>query len=287
MKTLVYFASGPESNKYKNLDFDKIYLIDNCFKGVDQNNFFTSPDKIIRIGMDCLESIYFLKKHKIKIDYFVSLNEGLIEGGGTYAINSDVFLGYVMPLLKQNYIHIMNKNYYRGHINFCGVSMDLPYSVEEIKENDPKYISPNLFSTAHYHKGYAKIFQMKKLVTKKIEINLTPKIKLTFIHDSIWNYYDYLDALFISFSNQFGSFFENIPKVYKFNKNKLIEVFEICKNKKIQKIGFIPWAKGNYKNFIDIIKGQKSDYLSEVFLFHLNRNDFKEIKNSFGKFDVL
>jgi len=36
MKTLVYFASGPNKTEYQDLDFDQIYLIDNFFKKKQQ-----------------------------------------------------------------------------------------------------------------------------------------------------------------------------------------------------------------------------------------------------------
>src|SRR5438034_5417277 len=141
MKTLVYFASGQYKEEYQDLDFDRIYLVDNCFR--NRQNYegtFSTKGKVKCIGMDCLESIEFLKKEDVLIDCFVSLNEGLGEGGGSYAINSDMFLGYAMPLFKDKYIHIMNKNYYRYFPH--KVSMDLPFAMEEIKENDKRYLSP-------------------------------------------------------------------------------------------------------------------------------------------------
>ena len=134
MKILVYFASGPSRDEYQDLDFDKIFLIDKCFRNRKRypHNLF-SEGKITCIGLDCLESIEFLKNEKVQIDCFVSLNEGLYEGGGSYAINSDMFLGYAMPLFKDRYCHIMNKNYYH---NMYHVTMNLPYDIEEIKEDE-------------------------------------------------------------------------------------------------------------------------------------------------------
>jgi hypothetical protein len=109
MTTLVYFASGPYKIEYENLTYDQIYLIDNCFK----SEIF-EIGKVKCIGMDCLKAVDYLKGKGVIIDCFVSLNEGLYEGGGSYAINSDMFLGYVMPIMRNEYYHIMNKNYYMG-----------------------------------------------------------------------------------------------------------------------------------------------------------------------------
>ena len=83
MKTLAYFASGPIRKQYHNLNFDNIILIDNCFRKLyDKTNVF-KEGKITCIGMDCLEAINYLRKENVRIDYFVSLNEGLYEGGIT------------------------------------------------------------------------------------------------------------------------------------------------------------------------------------------------------------
>lgn len=169
MKTLVYFASGPSREEYQALDFDKIYLIDNCFKNRNRySSNVSSKRKTTCIGMDCLESIKFLKNENVQIDCFVSLNEGLYEGGGSYAINSDMFLGYAMPLLKEQYIHIMNKNYYHNQYH---VSIDLPYTIEEIKENDDRYLSPFIFSKDSYHKEETGVNSL--LLTNQTNIKTT------------------------------------------------------------------------------------------------------------------
>jgi len=277
MKTLVYFASGPSREEYQDLDFDKIYLIDNCFRNRNrhQNNVLLKG-KTTCIGMDCLQSIEFLKKEKVEIDCFVSLNEGLDEGGGSYAINSDMFLGYAMPLFKDQYIHIMNKNYYH---NMYHVSMDLPYAIDEIKEDDSRYLSPFIFSKYNYHNGHAKVFQMNRLMTNNVENLLNPTIKLKIIHDTIWGYYDMLDTLVISFSKQGQQdFFDKIPKVLNMKSMNIDDIFNYCKQNKIKRIGFTPWGKGNYRDFLNKLKEQKGYYLNEILLFHLNKNDYKEIK---------
>lgn len=281
MSILVYFASGPFREEYQKLDFDSIYLIDNCFsnRGRQANNILTNG-KITCLGMDCLESIGYLINYKVEIDCFVSLNEGLYEGGGSYAINSDMFLGYAMPLFKEKYIHIMNKSYYH---NMYHVSMDLPYAIEEIKENDSRYLSPFIFSKDNYHKGHAKVFQMRKLEKIKTEININTHLKLQIIHDSIWNHYQELETLIISFSDQGQrDFFDRIPKVMNLNKIKLDEIFDFCEKNRIVKIGFTPFGHGSYNGFLEKLKGLKNDYPKEVFMFHLNKEDYREIKEYAG-----
>ncbi len=281
MKTLVYFASGPIREEYQDFDFDEIYLVDNCFKNRGrQSNNILKKGKISCIGMDCLESIEYLKFKKVKIDYFVSLNEGLYEGGGSYAINSDMFLGYAMPLFKESYIHIMNKNYYH---NMYHVSMDLPYAIEEIKEDDSRYLSPFIFSKNDYHKGHAKVFLMRKFEIVKTEIHTNTHIKLQIIFDSIWNHYQELESIIISFSDQGqGGFFDRIPKVMNLSKIKLDEIFDFCEKNKINRLGFTPFGRGNYFGFLRKLDDLKNEYPKEISFFHLNKNDYKEIKEYAG-----
>jgi len=277
MKTLVYFASGPNKTEYQDLDFDQIYLIDNFFKKKQQAQIdIFNSGKVFCIGMDCIQAVNFLRKQHVKIDCFVSLNEGLYEGGGRYAINSDFFIGYAMSLFKDNYIHIMNKAYYQ---NKYKVSMDLPFIAEELNQNDTRYISPSIFSKNSFHKGNAKVFQMSKIKnTHPIKIN--PNIKISVIHDSIWNYYHELELVVISILEQGqGAFFDKIPKVININHNDLDEIFSKCQKNKLCKIGFMPWARGNYGSFIEKIKSYDQGYPDEILLFHLNKKDYKSVKD--------
>lgn len=275
MKTLVYFASGDYRSEYQNLGFDRVILIDDCFKNRKHPANIINKGNVTCIGMDCLKAVQYLKTENIKIDCFVSLNEGLHEGGGRYAINSDFFLGFVMPLLSNSYIHIMNKNYYR---NMYKVSMDLPFNIKEISENQEGFIDPFIFSKDSYHKKHAKVYQMTRIFsTQKLSFN--PKLKTFISNDSIWNHYDNLDLVLLSITQQGqGAFFENLPKVINLNSTTLDQIFSYCVLNKIEKIGFTPWGKGHYRSFISQLKDIKDDYPKEIFLFHLNKDDYNELK---------
>lgn len=280
MRTLVYFASGCDRPEYQELDFYRIILIDNCFKNrrMYPKSIF-NKGKVTCIGSDCLESVEYLKNENIKIDCFVSLNEGLYEGGGSYAINSDFFLGYIMPLLKDNYIHIMNREYYH---NMYNVSMDLPFEMKEISENEKHYISPFTFSKDNYHNGHAKVYKMTRIFNTQ-NFSFNPRLKFSINHDSIWNHYENLDLIAISFLQQGqGTYFDKLPKTINLNSSSIDEVFLHCKLNKIEKVGFTPWGNGYYGSFINRLKDFKDDYPKEIYLFHLNKDDYKEIKEYAG-----
>jgi len=283
-KTLVYFASGPYKNRYELLPYDQIYLVDYCFIGKGNRNNGSSDRKIqisesgkvFCLGQDCLQAVSYLKQRKIKIDTFISLNEGLYEGGkGGYALNSDMFLGYVMPLLSDDYIHIMNKTYYCNQFH---VTMDLPYLMTEIKEGDKNYLDPFLFSDDEYHKNHAKVYRMKKQTSAE-DLNINPNIQISIIQDSIWNHADELDLIAISITPQGqGDFFLGLNKVISLRDHTIGQILDFCVREKIERIGFTPWAKNNYSSFIDQIKNHTKEYPNKISLFHLNKRDFNSLK---------
>ena len=186
-----------------------------------------------------------------------------------------MFLGYVMPLLSDDYIHIMNKKYYGNHYH---VTMDLPYLMTEIKEGEKDYLDPFLFSDDEYHKGHAKVYRMKKL-TSAYDLNINPNIQISIIHDSIWNHANELDLLAISITPQGqGNFFLRLNKVISLRDLSAEQILDICVQKKIERIGFTPWSHGNYSSFVDQIKNYSREYPKVISLFHLNRKDFKSVK---------
>lgn len=282
-KTLVYFASGHYKKEYESLPFDRIYLVDFCFIGLGKrNNGSGNPNiqvsksgKVICLGMDCLQSVRFLNQHKVKIDAFVALNEGLFEGGGIYPLQNDLFIGFVMPILNLEYIHLVNKNYY-GHQ--YRVTMDLPYNMTLINEGEPDYLNPLVFSSDEYNKEHAKVYRMTKQVTEEV-ININPNIRTSIIHDSIWNYIDELDLLAISITPQGQKdFFHGSKKVVSLRELSVTEILDYCVENKITRIGFTPWLNGNYSPFVDQIKNYSKEFPKEISLFHLNRKDFRTLK---------
>ena len=217
MKTLVYFASGRYKEKYQELPFDRIYLIDYCY-----GHRIIHYGKVTCMGRDCLTSIRQLKIKKVKIDYFIAVNEGLFEGGGKYPINSDMFLGYVMPLLNDKYYHIMDKEYYGN--NTYHVSMDLPFKQVEINEHDVNYLSPYLFSENSRRRGTSKVFRMEKNRTET-KLILNDRLRINVIHDSIWVDYDNLELVALSITEQGqGDFFKKIPKAILINETPFSEI---------------------------------------------------------------
>lgn len=73
-------------------------------------------------------------------------------------------------------------------------------------------------------------------------------------------------------------FFEKIPKTINLNIKSFYEILLHCKLHKIEKIGFTPLGNGHYSSFIDALRGYEEEYANEIFLFHLNKNDYNKIR---------
>ena len=285
-KTLVYFASGPSKDVYESLSFDRIYLVDNCFirkggrnKGIYKPNIKISKSgKVICLGMDCLDAVNYLNKLNVKASTFISLNEGMYEGGGIYPLCADSIISYISLILNDEYIHVMNKNYYGHNGHNYHVTMDLPFLMTEINEWDQDYLDPLLFSDDEYHKGHAKVYRMKKQTSVEY-LNINPNIQVSIIHDSIWNYFDELDTLAISITPQGqGDFFKRLPKVISVRGLSVEQILDFCMRNKVVSIGLTPWAHGKYSTFIDQIKNYTEEYPKVISLFHLNRKDYKSVR---------
>jgi len=111
--------------------------------------------KVYCLEMDCLEAVEYFQREKIMIDCFICLNEGLYEGGGYYPINSDKFMKKVNPILNENYIHLMKKEYY-GKESEC--SFDFMNNLSEIDSTNENYLLPSIFSNYESMKN-AKVYQ--------------------------------------------------------------------------------------------------------------------------------
>lgn len=264
MKTLVYFASGPKRERYYNLNYDKVILIDKIFDKPNSKTIYDlKRNKIVCIGMDCLQSIEYLKHNNIKIDCFVVLNEGLFEGGGSYPLHGDFFLGKIMPLFNKEYIHIFSPSYYRiRKIE----KLDIPFSKKQLSEYDNQFIDPKVFSN---HSG-GKVYLMTKN-TSRIEFSVGNTI-VRIVNDSIWEDYDYLDLLFLSGKGNHFNGFNKVKSISSFS-----NMMQVAEDMKLACVGCTPFG-GAYVDIIKNIAKATITYPKEISFYHLNTTDFSELK---------
>jgi len=271
MSNLVYFASGRYKEDYQNLPYDFVFLVD---------NYFEHQQTILRIGkvtclkMDALMAAEYLIKNRIMIDCFVSINEGLFGGGGNYVINSDAFMGYVFPILKDEYIHIIDRSYYA--LPYI-VKMNWPISKKELKNADSRYIHPKLFATVNTQKRGNVYLVNKKISGQQLKMINNKKVFVK--NDSIWSDYNKKDLFQLSINNpNTNRFFYKNENVLNIRNYNFSDVLELCERKKISKMRLTPWLKDKYKEVLDLIIENKNSYPKEIHFYHFNKNDYKSIK---------
>ncbi|MDR1479255.1 MAG: hypothetical protein LBJ00_09965 [Planctomycetaceae bacterium] len=304
MSTLVYFASGANKPEYEDLPFDEIYLIDSeSFQ--DQSAALKDgsfePFRVGRVtcvGMRCLWAVDYLKSKNVKVDCLVAVNLGCYHREIRCPLGSSYFLGYVMQILNDDYVHVANFGNYWDRTD-VGV-MGLPYEITKLTRKDKRYINPKILT--HHNANGVELFQMHK-INETSELKVESEIKVSIVRDSIWNYYDKVDLVVHSISDfERRSFFDRKPRVITWKhiaeskrvyclyslserawKSKfeisgdLDLIFEYCVENKINKVGFTPWGVENCNIFVEKLQNYTEKYPKEIILFHLNKDDYKEI----------
>lgn len=284
MKTLLYLASGTFKEEYLNLPFDRMIFVDKCqsfAKDYPKNN-----KKIRFIAKDALDAIDILKREKIKVDCLVSINEGLGEGGGDYAIFSDFLIGFLSPILKNEFTVITDVNYYQAfrmarHLG----RMDWAWEKRRLEIGEEGYISPSIFSsynTQGKHKPFGQVFKIKKNNRLKKTFVLN-NITVNIIHGSIWEDEAQLDQLFLRFNPnnhiKVTRFFNKKNKISHIGDQPITHVIENAVANNYCNIGLIPWNNGNYKDFFKGLKDLMFQGELNINLYHLNKTDFSDLYN--------
>ena len=284
-RTLVYIASGGYKKDYEKLQYDRVFLVDTWAFPRFQSK------KVQMLRQDALDAVKVLHANNIKIDCLVTLCESVGEGGQTYATCSDTFMGYIMPVLSKDFIWICNNRMYypiqyrsiidpskkhpttiynslsnndrmRSRYGYNFVSLNLPYDMWEIYDSDPDYLSPALFmeSVCENNKGH--VYKMR--YAPAIETIILPgNITIRLIQDSIWNHYDELDYLFISFKLGYfpmKNYFENIDKVDYYKQMEFGAKLRWADLNRLNHIGFTPhywyqYDKNYQKQLESFIRG--------------------------------
>jgi hypothetical protein len=276
-KSLVYFASGQYHKKYENLPFHEVYLIDHS---IEQPKGHSAKDsKVFIVKQDALKAVSQLSDLGVIIDCFVSVNEGLIQGGGYYPINEDSFMGYVMPILRKEYIHIMDPEYY---LFSRTADMDFPYIKEELHPGDPGYIDPSfLLSEYTDDTQQIKVFRMT-LSPEGMEYTLANGLVVRFIFDSIWRHTRKLDQLYLKINNSIIAqhFNEYTPDYVIIHQgiDNFSKLLSTSKKAGKLKIGFTPWLRGNYAEVLKDLSGFKAGSGMTITFFHMNRKDYQEFE---------
>jgi hypothetical protein len=290
MKTLLYLAAGPYLDAYAHLAFDKLIFVekDNRYWAKSYGNISLNAEWIAN---DALIAIDELKSRGIKIDYLVSLNEGLNDGGGGYAILSDEVMGYLSPILKDEFVLICDFSHYPLEVRDYYACLDWGFKkIKELKNGDSGFVDPKIFTESQeYNSGsYGHVFKMKR-INRSARLSIANQnVKVRVVHGSIWENEANLDTIGLSFnpsklvgnaaynSQSISDFLESKPKVLNLRNKSFDDVLGFCDRYKIKHLGLCPWLNGNYKGVIERLQGDMPQSLEQISFYHLNKGDFQE-----------
>ena len=293
MKTLLYLASGPYCPQYADLPFDKMIFVDR-----DRNLGETYPidtAKIRFISADALMAIDMLKREGVRIDCLVSVNEGLIQGGGSYPIFSGFLMGYLSPLLRDEFTLVCDLNYYVAQLRTPMGKLDWGFQkLRRLQRNDDGYIDPSIFPYSqqrHPRDGYGHVFvmQRQRSVTELSLPDTNTKVKV--VHGRIWDDENQLDFIGLNLLSRQSlmegargeirsveDFFRAKPKVMDINGKSFNEILTHCKERGHTRLGLTPWMGGNYQEMLDALRGMRDMPFESIAFYHLNRNDFSMLR---------
>ena len=290
-KVLVYLASGAYREEYEQLPFDKVILIDyNCFARDSIGG------KVECWRCNVIEAVDRLHARNMKINCLVSINEGLQEGGGSFVMLSDFMMGYLSPLLMDEFTLVTNLPYYQNVRIYGKIKkLDWGFDLTKVLPNDPGYLEPWQFShhalvdhAKQKREGFGEVFRLSRIQKSKA-LNLNPTLDVRIKQESIWKDAEMLDLIGVSISSEKAVYKLNINDVKTFFLNKdntlyirglsMSQILNHCEANQIRSIGLMPWLDGDYTEAIEAIIQHKATYLKQITFYHLSKKDYMELYN--------
>ncbi len=291
MRTLVYVASGSYHRTYEQLPYERIILIDLHSRFAPLNN-----SKVRCLRMNVLDALELLKSEGVKIDCLVNMNEGIYEGGGTFAMLSDHMVGQLYPLLNDEFILICNLSIYTELELKKIPKLDWGFDHIVLESSDERYIEPELFCNGFYDgdgnfapsKKYGKVFKMTKAKNADYISDIHPEIEIGIKHKSIWSDVDKLDAIGVSVqcdipisdssNTSIKEYMLRKEKTFNLTGMTMVQILDHCEKHKISNLGLMPWMRGAYAEAVEQIKSFKPSFLKSITFYHLGKNDLNPLK---------
>ncbi len=272
-KNLIYYASGRWiSEDYYTLPFDHVVLIDRTFRFP-----FRKKKNVITLGFSAVEATGILQAAGAKFDAFVCINEGLCEGGGYYPINSNWSIGTIMPIMKEEYVHIACPPYYGS--GRWKKMFNLPQQARLLGPEDPGYVDPAFFCSCPRYVKESSVWHIRKQAGEPAKF-LLGKREIMLQRKNIWDDYAQLDAVFLNFFGEESNSLQQLyPKTQRLWKGHFEDILLFCQKNKIRVLGLTPWMGGKYHRFLNYLKEQEKElpYPYKIQFYHLNKNDFREL----------
>ena len=293
MKTLLYIASGPYRPEYESLPYERIILVD-LRRSATQ---LPTGSKVRYLRMNALDAVSLLRKEGVKIDCLVTINEGLSEGGGSFAMLSDFMIGQLFPLFKERMILICNLRYYIGELDMKKIrQLDWGFRSIRIFDDHADHLAPGIFSSHCYRHdrytfdpNFGHVFILERQSAKQRVYTLNQHLTLEIKHESIWSEEQELDAIGVSIScNRAVSdhnnellvkdYFQQQPKAFSLRSRSLQEIIHYCEENEVRTLGVMPWLNGAYSEFIQTLTNQPLKHLRKIVFYHLGKTDLRALE---------
>ncbi|XZE56638.1 hypothetical protein SH139x_002761 [Planctomycetaceae bacterium SH139] len=281
-RNLLYLAAGPSDRpNYASVPFDRVVLVDQAIPAIRVS------EKVLSVRSDCTDFVWECISQGVKFDAVVIINEGCQEGGGSYPLHSDFFLGMLTQIVRENYVHLACPSYYETCFRSMRMNkrfLDIPFNNELINSSHSAYIDPEIFSSWG---ARSRVWLMRRSHrSRRFQVGgMTIYIR----HASLWDEESSYDTFLIPYRLTRSHAFGKIPA---YVRNRICTIrplrstadadftsftqFMTETRNKETRVAIAPWANGQYQEAIQAILSSPNPKL-ELHFCHLQQNDFADL----------
>lgn len=251
------------------------------------------------------EVLEIIKNTGNRISCFVGVCDGCLEGGNTYCVNDPEFLTQVVSISSPGMLYITDHSNiipYDTYKGKCAV-----HNLEYILKDKRFFRSdPTICKSNQHGGGYGNVVHyMVSNHTPTVYEWRNQRLRVTIEHDNIANHFSEISGALLSNYTK-----RVLEERYRFEEseceNKIVTVdheyfrpsigknwsseeslcklLETCEENKWDTVGTTVFGENQHSGFIGILDKWNGQYPKWIRLFHLDSNDYAELK---GKFAVV
>jgi|LSQX01.1.fsa_nt_gb hypothetical protein len=295
-KTVLFYASSTRYyEQYLDLPFDYIILCN--YEYFNQSGMRLFNNKVIEWPSDNNRALRVLMQAGVKIDCFVGIQDGCIDGGNYECVSSNSFFARLSPVLKDNVIYITNhwdapnhqytENVVHTH-GFLNNHFTPLASFDELP-----YVDPAIKLSEHERDDSRKfIIPIKRKDPNTIEAKVN-RINIAASNASVWDFEKDFDCIVHPpynyqhrgghQTNKYKNPFvfnhrERDFRVYKTYQKDPVLLFEDAVTYKWKNIATVPFLQGRYDEFLEICKNWDERFPEKIHFFHLEDRDLGQLR---------
>lgn len=272
-RVLFYPSACGYSHEFQKVPHDVVILNSNSFRTMKRRG------KVCCLNYDNNALLGLLNAKRIQLSAILIIRDGCEEGGNYECAAKEGFFGRLLPVVADTF------DYHRDHGPF---PLDVPAQFEEYKT--PDYLEAFIRKSA----PLGEIRSFRVTASPNIERDLIlGRVRVVVIRDSIWRDYDQSNLIVVkrlgsarwAIPNYLAGLSPNADSSAKVefvssSRTKSIQAFlQLAEERKSSRLSLIPIAGGRYEAIGREIEGWAGDYPEEIFLYHLNRDDFQYFKS--------